>query len=58
MVLTTASYLAAILPHLLSGRKNIVPGPFWVPNKIAYVITAIACAYMVAFIVIFCFPYS
>lgn len=28
LVLTTLSYLAAILPHILSKRKNLVPGPF------------------------------
>ncbi|KAL1304537.1 hypothetical protein AAFC00_003519 [Neodothiora populina] len=58
VVLSTASYLAAILPHLFNGRRNITPGPFWMPNAIAYIVTAIACAYMLAFIVIFCFPYS
>lgn len=58
VVLSTASYLAAILPHLLGRRKNITPGPFWMPDWIAYIITPVACAYMLAFIVIFCFPYS
>lgn len=26
-ILTTLSYLTAILPHLLTGRKNVRPGP-------------------------------
>lgn len=58
VVLSSASYLAAILPHLLGRRRNVIPGPFWMPNAIAYLITAVACAYMMVFIVIFCFPYS
>ncbi|GAB7353252.1 hypothetical protein MBLNU459_g3762t1 [Dothideomycetes sp. NU459] len=58
VVLTTASYLAAILPHLLGGRKNITPGPFWMPRIVANVFGAIACSYMLVFIVIYCFPYS
>lgn len=58
VVLSTASYLAAILPHLLGRRRNVVPGPFWMPDVVSYLITALACAYMLTFIVIFCFPYS
>ncbi|THV77801.1 amino acid transporter [Aureobasidium pullulans] len=58
IILSSASYLLAILPHLLSGRKNIEFGPFKLPDKLAAVIMPIACAYIVAFIVIFCFPYS
>ncbi|KAJ7830322.1 choline transport protein [Mycena olivaceomarginata] len=29
IILTTTSYAMAILPHVLSGRKNIPQGPFW-----------------------------
>ncbi|KAJ5666161.1 uncharacterized protein N7477_008609 [Penicillium maclennaniae] len=29
VVLTTVSYLLAILPHLITGRRNIRPGSFW-----------------------------
>lgn len=58
VVLTTASYLAAILPHLLSGRSNIVPGPFWMPNIVSKIFSVISCSYIVVFIIIYCFPYS
>jgi len=58
VVLMAASYLAAILPHLLSKRRNIVPGPFWMSSAIAYPLGGVACAYMMVFIVVFCFPYT
>jgi hypothetical protein len=58
IILSSASYLAAILPHLLSKRKNIELGPFKLPDKLAAMLMPFACAYMMAFIVIFCFPTS
>lgn len=58
IILSTLSYLAAILPHLLSGRSNIVPGWFWMKGATGYIVNAISCLYIVAFIVIFCFPYG
>ncbi|KAL8961292.1 MAG: hypothetical protein Q9193_002136 [Seirophora villosa] len=56
-VLTTLSYLTAILPHLLSKRTSITPGWFWMKGATGYVVNAISCAYIVVFIVIFCFPF-
>jgi choline transport protein len=58
IILSSASYLAAILPHLLSKRKNIEFGPFKMPDKVAAILMPIACAYITCFIVIFCFPFS
>jgi len=57
-ILTTMSYLAAILPHILFRRKYVKPGPFWMPGLLGYVITGIACAYIIVFNVIYCFPYA
>lgn len=58
-ILTTMSYLAAMLPHILSKRKYIVkPGPFWMPAPVAYTVTGTACAYIIVFNVVFCFPYA
>ncbi|KAJ5150975.1 amino acid/polyamine transporter I [Penicillium canariense] len=57
VLLTTVSFLIAILPHLLSGRKNITPGPFWM-GKAGYVVNFISCVYIVVFFVIYCFPYA
>lgn len=58
VVLSTLSYLAAILPHMLSRRACVIPGPFWMLTFVAYTILGISCAYIVAFVVIYCFPYS
>lgn len=57
ILLTTLSYLLAILPHLLTGRKNVRPGPFWM-GKAGPVVNAVACLYIVVFFVIYCFPYA
>ncbi|GAB7341956.1 hypothetical protein MBLNU457_g0256t1 [Dothideomycetes sp. NU457] len=58
VVLSTASYLAAIAPHLLSGRRFVTPGPFWMKGWLATVVHGVSCAYIAVFIVIFCFPYA
>jgi hypothetical protein len=58
VVMTTLSYLAAILPHLLSRRANVTPGWFWMKGPIGFIVNAIACLYIIAFIVIFCFPFA
>ncbi|KAK8208550.1 amino acid/polyamine transporter I [Phyllosticta capitalensis] len=58
VVLATLSYLAAILPHLLTRRKYLAPGPFALRGWAAYVLPAVSSAYICAFVVIYCFPYS
>ena len=58
VLLSTSSYLAAILPHLLSRRSNVLPGPFWMKGFLGYIIHGMSCLYIAVFIVIFCFPYS
>jgi choline transport protein len=57
IVLSCLSYLMAILPHVLTGRKQIVPGPFHL-GKWGYAINIASIAYIVVTVVIFCFPYS
>ncbi|KAK4989723.1 hypothetical protein LTR50_003048 [Elasticomyces elasticus] len=52
------SYLAAILPHLLTRRRYVKPGPFWMPGVWGYIVAGIACAYIIVFNVIYCFPYA
>ncbi|KAF7172168.1 hypothetical protein CNMCM5623_004415 [Aspergillus felis] len=56
IVLSTLSYLGAILPHVLTGRKNIVPGPFYMGRKMGLVINGVTVAYILVTIVFFCFP--
>ena len=57
-ILTTMSYLAAILPHMIGRRQYVVPGPFWMPAPIAYTVMGIASAYIIVFNVIYCFPFA
>ena len=57
-ILTTMSYLAAILPHILTLRRYVKPGPFWMPSPWGYIVTGIASAYIIVFNVIYCFPYA
>lgn len=58
VVLTTVSYLIAILPHLLTGRKNVRRGVFWMSGPLGYIINTIACVLIVLFDTMFCFPYA
>ncbi|KAL8797911.1 MAG: hypothetical protein Q9182_007127 [Xanthomendoza sp. 2 TL-2023] len=58
VIFTTLSYLAAILPHLLSRRSNVEPGEFWMTGWLGFSVHAVSCLYIMAFIVIFCFPFA
>jgi len=49
--------LAAILPHLLTGRKNIIYGPFKL-GILGPILNLLACGYMLAWFVIYCFPFG
>ncbi|KAK3314365.1 amino acid permease [Apodospora peruviana] len=57
ILMSSSSFLAAILPNLLTGRKNIAFGPFHMKGWIGFVINGVACAYMSVWFVIYCFPY-
>lgn len=54
IILTTASYFLAIFPHLMTGRKNFTPGPFWM-GKWGFVVNGISCVLIVFFNIMFCF---
>lgn len=56
--LSSLSYFMAIFPHILTRRSTFTPGPFWMHNAIGYVVNILSCIYIIAFIVIFCFPYT
>jgi choline transport protein len=58
VLMSSASYTAAILPNLLTGRKNIVYGPFKLKGWLGPVFSAVACGYMVVWFVIYCFPFA
>jgi hypothetical protein len=57
IILTTMSYLLAILPHLLSKRQNTPKGPFWMGDA-GFVVNGITCVLIVFFNIFFCFPYA
>ncbi|GAB7366370.1 hypothetical protein MBLNU230_g8168t1 [Neophaeotheca triangularis] len=56
-VLGFLSYISAILPHLLSGRKSVVPG-HWSMGKYGTAVNIVACLFIATFTVIFCFPFA
>jgi choline transport protein len=58
VVLSSLSYLAAILPHFLSKRANVAPGWFWMKGVSGFLVNGIASLYIIAFVIIFCFPFS
>ena len=57
IILTTGSYLLAILPHLISKRQNTPKGPFWM-GDMGFAVNGIACVLIVFFNIFFCFPYA
>lgn len=57
-ILTTMSYLAAILPHILTRRQYVKPGPFWMPGVWGYLVHGIASAYIIVYNIIYFFPYA
>ncbi|KAJ6552575.1 choline transport protein [Mycena vulgaris] len=56
IILTTTSYAMAILPHVLSGRKNVPQGPFWM-GRAGFFVNIISVLLIVFTNVMFCFPY-
>ncbi|RYO81273.1 hypothetical protein DL762_007219 [Monosporascus cannonballus] len=58
VVLVALSYLAALLPFLLRGRRGLEPGPFFVRGVPGTVISAVSCGFMMVWVVFYCFPYA
>jgi hypothetical protein len=70
VVLSTLSYLAAVLPFVFTRRfsrrshapgpyiNSMRPGPYQMSNTVGYAVNIISCLYIVVFVVIYCFPYS
>ncbi|KAJ7339160.1 choline transport protein [Mycena albidolilacea] len=57
IILSTTSYAMAILPHLLSGRKNVPQGPFWM-GRAGFFVNTMSVLLIVFTNVIFCLPYA
>ncbi|KAK3116715.1 hypothetical protein LTR53_002624 [Teratosphaeriaceae sp. CCFEE 6253] len=56
VLLSSSSYIAAILPNLLTGRKNIIYGSFHMKGALGFIMNIIACVYMIVWFVIYSFP--
>lgn len=56
--LSSLSYVAAILPHVLTRRSTFTPGYFWMKGPVGFVVNILSSVYILAFVVIFCFPYA
>lgn len=57
VIMSSSSYIAAILPHLLTGRKNIIFGKFRL-GPLGFFLNFISCSYMIVWFVIYCFPFA
>ncbi|KAJ7500972.1 choline transport protein [Mycena galericulata] len=58
VILTTTSYGLAILLHLMSGRKIVPRGPFWMGGPVGFAVNSISVLLIVFTNVMFCFPYA
>lgn len=58
IVMCSFSYLAFMLPNIISRRRYIMKGPFSMPDPVFYTVAGIACAYMIVWIPIYCFPFA
>ena len=56
IVLSSLSYFGAIFPHVLSGRRNMVPGPFYMGQNLGMAVNITALMYILVTVVFFCFP--
>ncbi|KAF2017817.1 amino acid transporter [Aaosphaeria arxii CBS 175.79] len=58
IILSSLSYIAFILPNLITRRRYITPGPFSMPDYIYYPVATLASSYIAVWVVIYCFPYA
>ena len=57
VILSTTSYAMCFIPHMITGRRNIPPGAFWM-GKAGFAINGLASIFIILFNVMFCFPYA
>lgn len=58
ILLSSSSFIACILPNILTGRKNIQYGPFKLKGALGFIINGVSCLYLLVFSVIYTFPPS
>lgn len=57
-VLTTMSYLAAIIPFMIRRRASVPPGPFFMKGALGWTMNTLSCGYMMVWVIFYCFPYT
>lgn len=57
VILTTISYLIPIAGHLLTGRRSIPRGPFWM-GKYGFFVNAVAIILIIFTNIMFCLPFA
>lgn len=57
VILTTTSYALCFAPNIITGRKNIPRGPFWMGNA-GFVVNGLAVLFIILFNIMYCFPYA
>ena len=55
IILSSISYLLAILPNIITRRRYMPEGNFRMPDTVAYFVNGCACVFIVFFDIIFCF---
>ncbi|KAG8630210.1 hypothetical protein KVT40_001829 [Elsinoe batatas] len=58
VILTTISYLLAIVPHVINKRQSVEPGAFFMKGATGYIVNIVSILFMVVFDVLFCFPFA
>ena len=58
ILLNSLSYLSFLVPHIVSRRARVKPGPFALPAPLFYLLAITSCSYLVVWMVIYCFPYA
>ena len=59
ILMSSSSYIAAILPNLINKRQGIKAyGPFHMKGLLGFAVNLIACGYMMVWFVIYSFPFA
>lgn len=58
VLMSMSSYIAALLPYVLRGRRGVKLGHFRLPHLLGLVLNTLSCGFMLVCFVIFCFPYA
>lgn len=58
IVMSSCSFLAFILPNILTRRRNVIKGPFTMPSPVFYAVACTASAYIIVWVPIYCFPFT